>query len=249
MSDTEDHVVIDIDDGGVSPVEEAPLTRSRVARPSPDEARKRAAIFAEIDRLKKEGHVIRRPNAALTLDKLEARLAEIKANIQPVIVVTEAPPPKKISPVSSKPKAVKISKKVVDPNDYSSDEPTRKAHQGMKPMIHTMYYSALAGAGAVAGNFGFKEFSDVGRVAKQNDAIIDPILDDLAKEWGLGGLGDGGLGPEATLALITGTMAAHCYLAAHPTEMEPVRGAVEIAAAVFSLNLGVSHILNKQSPR
>lgn len=221
----------------------------------------RQRIFARIREMQEAGLRIRKPKETLALDKLRERLAEFETQFgkmerqpprpKPKARARPKPKPKPKAPAPAKPKAAPAQKPkappkavIRDDDDYTSDEdnvpgPTIKAIKGSKPVFHTLYYSGLAAGGKIAGKLGRPEFDHLGTVAKANEAVLDPVLSEIAKDLGLG---DGlPLPAEARLAMMTGCMAAACFTNSRPDDVpEPVLAAVELGGAFFMLNLAAS---------
>jgi hypothetical protein len=229
-----DHVALDMDgDGGVDP--EPQFEESAALRPTPEEALRRAAIAKELDALAAGGAFFRMPRPDTPLPELEKRLAELKERAKKAAEKPKAKPKAKAKP-KDKPKDKDDDKD--DGLDYPPESPRPRLlpHQRGKTPLHMMYYAGVTVAGrALEYSTGVEEMGNLGQVARANQPAIDPVLDELAADWGLG---SGAWPPEVTLALMTGTMAASCYVAATPES--PLRSVVELAGVACSLNLAAA---------
>lgn len=219
-----------------------------------EELTERKQIFDELEKLKSDNNAkVRLPNKSLPIEKLRDRAEEVKIKIlgkndAEAVDVPKPPPKAKAKP---KPKPQKRSlepKKTVPQLDYSSDEddePELYRHK-QKPMFHAMFYSGVSAIGGAAALSGFEEFAPMGQLVKSNDVVYDPIIDELAREYGFsGGMP---LPPELRLAACLGSTMAHCYCAAHPELPAVARAVPETLGSFFSLNLAINHAVKSSPP-
>lgn len=214
---------------------------SEIERPSPlEQGDEREALLETFAQLKDDGLIKRMPKKSLTVEQLREKLLEFAEG--------GGGGPSAPSPPRSPKKAVsKKTKKPSSPLSRNIDadalvvEAGRKEREGGSKstirMVHSLYYGGLEAGSALASTAGYPEFEHLGKVAEANSKAIDPLLDEVAKELGVGELE---LPPPVQLALITGVMAGSCFISAHPELPPPVHGASRVLGGFLCLNLAAA---------